>query len=137
MTKGPSPDELQDMYAGGHLDFLQEPLAQFILSHQGQIFDYKIKRQDVLGQELSLDSAIRLFILHARSINFKNEIEDQIEEVNKEIWIVHERDPVPTKEQIAKNWIMNYASKWREYRVMSILFYYDRNQDYFLDLLKV
>lgn len=134
-NQGPTIEELEVMHDEGNLEYIRSSLENFVFSHRNNIFGYKKILETVYSQEISLDCALRLYILKTRSVNFHMDLRDQLEEIKKEVWIRHENHDPKSEDEIALEWAKKYGEKWREYRVMSILYFYDKNKNHYLDLL--
>ncbi|MAE13078.1 hypothetical protein CMO92_00795 [Candidatus Woesearchaeota archaeon] len=147
---GPDLDELKRLYDQGKLDFLKEELDTYFALHKEEITDYCSKtgalprnrpqtRQENTnensGNGRRLDETVEEYIKRKGSIDFYEEIRAQIHEIEKEIWIVHERDPSVPDEQIREQWITKYAGRWRAWRVSEILYVFEQNRNHYLNML--
>ena len=134
--KGPDYPELEAMYQQGQLDIWRGLLKRFISSSKKQIYTHRQELEQRINKPISLDAAVRLFITGKGSINFIAYMHAQQEEISREIWIVHEHDSNPTDDEIASNWIHDYAEMFREYHLRSVLYLYDKEKEDFLELLE-
>ena len=111
-------------------------LENFITLNKKKINEYQGRLSKQCHVPISLDVAIRVYIADRQSIDRSAEIRDQRGEIAVEKWIIHEKDPKPTEEEIAMNWVKQYAAMFREYRVRTILKVYDQKREHYQNLLK-
>ena len=125
---GPSLYELGCMYDQGHLEGMKEPLYRFIRNNRAEIIRFKGSLSEDIGCDVSIDACAKIYLLQRKSIDTRIELEEQMKEIKKEIWIRHEEGPFPSDSDIAHQWIKKYAPIWREYYVMSLLYLFHRRE---------
>ena len=131
---GPDTDELQRLYNHGDLEFLKEPLKRFFVSHRNELLEFN-RRHQADTVHPSLEASVEEFIRERRSIDMEAEAQDQYKEIQKELWFVHENHPEIPDDKIKYDWIKKYAARWRAYYVSEILFVFEQNKSYYLELL--
>jgi hypothetical protein len=117
-------------YASGELDSLRQQLESFIISNKDRILQFK--RQEERNWKCSLDlaTALKLFILHVRSIDTQSEMSDQIKAINKEMGSEFRGETAGNSCCI--NWIQRYAPVWRGFRVLAIIYVFDQHKEQLL-----
>ena len=71
--------------------------------------------------------------------NARRDIEEQCQEIEKEVWYEGERRRRPVspagREEIARSWARHHASNWREWRLFQLLYVWNKNAEQYLPLL--
>ena len=127
-------DKIKESFEAGELEPLEKQLQVFIQSNKEQIFKFKSEEEKKWNRELHLEFTIKLYILYLRSIDVESEMKDQIK-ILEEHKVIHGNDPAIQNAECI-NWIKKHASMWRGYRVLSIIYVFDRKKDHFLSLLQ-
>lgn len=130
-------DEIRALYDSGACDGIKQDLARFIGVHRAEIRRYQESRQRLGLVEVDDALAVRLFIIKHRSINAVSEIQEQLEEINKEKWIQGVklgREPDP--QAVAEEWTHQHSAGWRAHRVATVLYVFDRDKERFLSVYR-
>lgn len=137
----PDASELENLareYESGQLDAIKHDLAAFVDKHAPAI---RRLRDDYFGTTdvppTADEIAIKMYILKSRSINPSREILDQMEEINREKWIrgVHS-GCAPDPQAVAQEWARLYSPGWRDHRVMSIIYVFEREKEKYLEKVR-
>jgi hypothetical protein len=131
-------EQIRQEYEEGKLEQIKKDLQEFILKHRQ---DIKALRESKaiskrLG-ELPYDMIIKFLILKERSINPVQEIKEQLSEIEKEKWIRGiQLGYSPDPHQVALEWARLYSPGWRDHRVLSIIYVFEREKQRYLALLE-
>ncbi len=128
-------EEIREKYDSGQLNAIREDLERFLVAHRTAILEYH-EDQQRMGRNLPEEASVKFYILRHRSINPQNEILDQVEQIQKEKWIrgIHSGGS-PDPHQVASEWARLHAAGWRQHRVTTIIYVFDREKERFLKLL--
>jgi len=130
-------EEIAQKYASGRLDPIKSDLERFIRSNRVRIDSFRTELSSKLHLALTDENAIKQFILRHRSINPAAEIQEQLEEIQKEKWIRGVQDGcAPDDQAVALEWSQKYSAGWRAHRVTTIIFVFDRDKERFIGLLR-
>lgn len=129
-------DEIKNRYESGKLDSIKVDLERFILRHRAQIDAYRAEHERN-GLPLSGEALIKCYILRQRSINPKQEILDQLDEIQREKWIrgVQTGKP-PDAQEVAMDWARSFSAQWRAHRMATVLYILEREPDRYVKLLE-
>jgi len=128
-------EEIEKRYESGQLDSIKRDLERFLAAHRAEIQACRLEEARQ-GSEVSQSEAVKLFILRHRTINAQREIREQLEEIQREKWcrgMDTGRSPDP--EQVALEWARKYSSAWRQHRLTTILYIFEREKDRYLKLI--
>ncbi len=126
-------DKIKSSYANGELEPILKQLEVFISCHKEQILSFKIQEESNWKRPLDLATAVKLFILHVRSIDYRAEMLDQIKEISKTIGDEYEKD-IQKQNNCCFEWVEKYAPIWRAFRVLAIIYVFDQNREKLLSL---
>jgi hypothetical protein len=112
---GPTIEEVEITYNGGYIDTLREDVREYVQLKAKDILQFKLQYELKHKKTISIEDSICLYVKNS-SVNPLRDNMDQLKEMEKEIWIVHEKDPRPTDDEIRINWINKYGKKFRTYR---------------------
>jgi hypothetical protein len=130
-------EEIAQKYLAGRLDHIKSDLERFITSNRVRIDAFRSELSARLHLALTDENAIKQFILRHRSINPAAEIQEQLEEIQKEKWIRGVRDGcAPDDQAVALEWSQKYSAGWRAHRVTTIIYVFDRDKERFIGLLR-
>lgn len=128
-------DEIKQQYEAGRLEGLREDLERFLVSHREKIRRFAAE-QAARGLNLGTDAAVKFYILRLRSINPRREIQDQLEEIQREKWIRGINSGcAPDPQEVAADWAKRYSAMWREHRLTTIVWVFEREKDRYLKLV--
>lgn len=125
-------EQIEKNYAMGRYALLEEAISKFLKMHSGKIFDFKKELEQKHKRTFSLDEAVRLYIAENKTVNFRLDMQDQKEEIMREKWIRHERNPHEPAEKIKAEWVRSYAWPWRIHRVREIIYLFERRKEEYL-----
>ncbi|HYF00291.1 MAG TPA: hypothetical protein VEJ18_15320 [Planctomycetota bacterium] len=129
-------DEIRRKYESGQLDAMRDDLAQFIVAHRSRIAAFRAD-EEARGVPLDDETAVKLYLIHLRSINPRKEIQEQLEEIRKETWIRGINTGCqPDPEAVANDWARQYSAAWRSHRLTTIVYVFEREKDRYLKLLQ-
>ncbi len=120
-------DKIKSSYSNGELEPILKQLEVFINCHKEQILRFKIQEENNWKRPIDMATAVKLFILHVRSIDSRAEMLDQIKEINKTIGDDHE--DIQKQNDCCFEWVQKYAPIWRAFRVLAIIYVFDQNRD--------
>lgn len=125
-------DKIKESYSQGKLDSLKFQLQEFIRNNKNEIIRFKEQEEKLWEKKLDIETALKLFILHVRSINMQAEMRDQIKAIKEESnYRSHSQN---NTNEISFDWIQYQAPVWRGYRVLSIIYVLNQNLEHFLSL---
>ena len=128
-------EEIERRYEAGQLDPIKHDLERFLVAHRAEIQACRAE-ESRQGAEVSPGEAVKLFILRHRTINAQREIREQLEEIQREKWYRGvDRGCAPDPEEVALEWARKYSSAWRQHRLTTILYIFEREKDRYLRLL--
>lgn len=129
-------DEIRRKYESGQLDEMREDLAKFLVAHRTRIAAFRAD-EEARGVPLDDETAVKLYLVHLRSINPRREIQEQLEEIRKETWIrgINEGS-APDPEAVANDWARKYSAAWRSHRLTTIVYVFERDKERYLQLLR-
>jgi hypothetical protein len=129
-------DEIRRRFETGQLDPILADLERFLKANRDRIRDFRVQ-QESRGLVLDEETAVKFFILRAKSINPAKEIRDQLDEIRRETWIRGmDSGRSPDPEAIAAEWARRHSACWREHRVTTIVYVFDRAKGHLLSLLR-
>jgi hypothetical protein len=124
-------DEIKKGYESGYLDPIKSQLEKFIRKHKDDIIKFKQQEENLWKHSMDLAAAVKLFILKIRTIDMHAEMADQV----KALETVASNKPAHIDTNSAHmDWVHSHAKGWRGYRVLAIIYVFDKNRD---RLLKV
>jgi hypothetical protein len=129
-------DDIRKQYETGQLDSIKEDLGFFICAHKLRIQQYRAE-QEAKGLVLPEDAAIKFYLLRYRSINPKREIQEQLEEIQREKWIrgILTGCP-PDGQEVAAEWARVHSAAWRQHRVTTIVYVFEQEKDRYCAMLR-
>ena len=130
-------EEIRERYERGELDPIKRDLVNFVRAKGAAIRKFK---SDFNAKNprtpLTDETAIKFYILKARSINPAGEIQEQLQEIEKEKWIRGEKTGhAPDPYEVATDWARKYSPGWRSHRVTTIIYVFERDKDAYIRLL--
>jgi hypothetical protein len=130
-------EEIAQKYAQGRLDHIKRDLERFVTANRLRIAGLKQEWADRRHIALTDENAIKQYILKHRSINPAAEIQEQLEEIQKEKWIRGiQQGCAPDDQAVALEWSQKYSANWRAHRVTTIIFVFDREKDRYVNLFR-
>ena len=144
---------LEELWAKGQLRDLEADLDRFIRDNlteirkavlEGQSAGQDVARRRYVKGEISdrqlVDYCVRSVLRKRGTCNPRRDILEQKGEIDKEVWYEGERQkrPVPAerREEIARSWATQHASKWREWRLFQLLYVWEKNAEVYVRLLQ-
>ncbi len=128
-------EEIRRKYDSGQLEPIRQDLERFIVAHRVEIAAFRAE-QERKGLALPDDAAVKFFILRHRTINPRREIEEQLEEIQKEKWIQGVRTGrAPDAQEVALEWARHHSAGWRSHRLTTIVYVLDREKEKYCSLL--
>lgn len=130
-------DEIRENYEKGELNHIKKDLEHFLISHKDQILEHFEFLKTFHTKEITIELAVKLYIIKERSINPRKEIEDQLHEIEREKWIrgVQLGKP-PDPSEVATEWARKYSEGWRSHRVTTIIFVFEQEKERYLGIIK-
>lgn len=129
-------DDIRRRYEAGQLEDIREDLERFLRAHGPRIACFK-DEQRAKGVEVDDELAVKLYLIHYRSINPRKEIQDQLEEIRKEAWIRGiNTGCAPDPQEVAQDWAKKYSAAWRDHRITTIVYVFERDKERYLRLLQ-
>ena len=129
-------DDIKANYDAGKLEGLRGDLERFLASHRDRILRFE-EEQAARGLSIPRDSAVKFYILRLRSINPRREIQDQLEEIQREKWIRGiQTGCAPDPQEVAADWAKRYSAMWREHRLTEIVYVFEREKERYLKILE-
>ena len=124
-------DEIKENYESGKFDHIKNDLVDFITKYKNDIKAIKSDTTVVTKfGNITDEVAIKLFILKHRSINPMREIKEQLAEMEREKWIKGvQTGKDPNSQQVAEEWAKLYSPGWRDHRVLSIIYVFERDKE--------
>ena|SRR5436190_10130810 len=153
MAMGGVLKSLEELWSQGQLRDLETDLDRFIRDNlqeirrvmsEGQISGTEIARRRYLRGEISseqlVDFCVRAVLRKRGTCNPRRDIQEQCYEIEKEVWYEGERVQSPVcaerREEIARSWATQHASKWREWRLFQLLYIWEKKADEYVKLLQ-
>jgi hypothetical protein len=128
-------EEIEKRYEAGLLESIKADLERFIMAHRAEIQACR-SEESSHGGEVSSSEAVKLFILRHRTINAQREIREQLEEIQREKWFRGiDTGCAPDPEAVALEWARQHSAAWRQHRLTTILYVFEREKDRYLRLL--
>lgn len=132
--------ELENEYNAGKMEWIRAPLAQKIQKHSGMILDEaaKIKkRHPALNDDACLEIAVNHFFIQHKTVDPAQEIKHQLEEIKLEIYYRQtEAGRELDHEEIIKQWRRWHSEFWRDHNIMRIIYFFEKNKQTYLGILK-
>jgi hypothetical protein len=143
---------LDDLWRKGRLSDVEKDLDAFIRQHLPEIRK-ALREEKSAGLEVArkrhsrgeisdrqlVDFSVRAVLRRKGTCNARRDIQDQIGEIEKEVWYEGERSRTPItparREEIARSWAKRHASMWREWRLYQLLFLWDKKLDDYVPLI--
>jgi hypothetical protein len=153
MAMGGVLQSLEDLWVKGQLRDLEHDLDRFLRDNlqeirrvmaEGRGSGTEIARRRYMRGEISdhqlVDFCVRALLRKRGTCNPRRDIQEQCSEIEKEVWYEGERGqrPVPDerREEIARSWATQHASKWREWRLFQLLYVWEKNAGVYVKLLQ-
>ncbi len=127
-------DELKQEYQQGKLKHLETELEEFIKKHETEIKRFTEYFNTQLYHKINIDTGLRWYLTLQKSFNLKNEMNEQLEEIKKEIWYRKQEKIELKPDDIAKNWVLKHSAGWRDHRVLQIVYVYLQDKEKYLKL---
>jgi hypothetical protein len=144
---------LEDLWAKGQLRDLEHDLDRFIRDNlheirrvmaEGAGAGTDIARRRYMRGEINnhqlVDFCVRAVLRKRGTCNPRRDIQEQCGEIEKEVWYEGERARQPVcaerREEIARSWAKQHASKWREWRLFQLLYVWEKKADVYVKLLQ-
>lgn len=128
-------DDIKAEYDGGKLEELRGDLERFLLAHKDRIRAFAAE-QAAKGLAPTVEAAVKFYLLKQRSINPRREIQDQLEEIQREKWIRGiNTGRAPDPQEVASDWARRYSAMWREHRITKIVYVFEREKDRYLKIV--
>lgn len=129
-------DDIKAQYEAGRLEDLRGDLERFMVAHREKIRVFAAE-QAARGLVIPIDAAVKFYILRQRSINPRREIQDQLEEIQREKWIRGVQSGcAPDPQEVAADWAKRYSAMWREHRLTTIVYVFEREKSRYLKLIE-
>ncbi len=128
--------QIEDNYQRGRYIHLADCLRQFLVNHSSRIIEFRTRYEQKQGASFQLETAIALYILDNKTVDFNLDMRDQWSEIMKEKWIRHERNNREPVSEIEKDWVKKYAEGWRIHRTREIMYVFSQNKQEYLGLVK-
>lgn len=143
---------LDDLWRKGQLGELERDLDSFIRAHLPEIRT-TLREEKAAGVEIArrryrkgemsdrqlVDYCVRAVLRRRGSCNPHRDIQEQIGEIEKEVWYEGERERKPVtparREEIARSWAKRHAQMWREWRLYQLLYVWDKKVDQYVELI--
>ena len=152
MAMGGVLKSLEDLWAKGQLRDLEHDLDRFIRDNlqeirrvmaEGRGSGTEIARRRYMRGEINnrqlVDFCVRAVLRKRGTCNPRRDIQDQCYEIEKEVWYEGERAKRPVgaerREEIARSWASQHASKWREWRLFQLLYVWEKKADLYVPIL--
>lgn len=130
-------EDIQARYDSGQCEPIKADLVRFLEAHRVEIRRYQESRQKLGLAPVTDELAVRLFVIKHRSINAAREIQDQIEEIQREKWIQGIKlGRPPDAQAVAEEWTHLHSEGWRQHRVATILFVFEREKERYLEIYR-
>jgi hypothetical protein len=130
-------EEVRQKYIRGELDHIRGDLERFISSHRFRIVQFR-DQYNSRHPRRPLDDAlaIKFYILRIRSINARQEIQDQLKEIEQERVTRSEKTGTePDAHEVAMDWARLYSPAWRAHRVTAIIYVFEQDRERYASLL--
>ncbi|OGJ86496.1 MAG: hypothetical protein A2487_18705 [Candidatus Raymondbacteria bacterium RifOxyC12_full_50_8] len=86
-------------------------------------------------KEIDVFTALKLYFLQKKTINVREEMNSQIEEMSKEIERRTKADPRADSNQIKLEWTKQNAAHWRAHRILEIIYVLNENRNLFMNMV--
>ena len=143
---------LEELWLRGQLRDLEIDLDRFICDNLGELrrileegrgAGQEVARRRYIRGEISdrqfVDYCVRSVIRRRGTCNARRDIQEQVGEIEKEVWYEGERERHPVqeerREEIARTWASQHASQWREWRLFQLLYVWEKKADQYVGLL--
>jgi hypothetical protein len=153
MAMGGVLQSLEELWSQGQLRDLEHDLDRFLRDNileirrvmaEGRGSGTEIARRRHMRGEISnnqlVDFCVRALLRKRGTCNPRRDIQEQVTEIEKEVWYEGERDQRPVcaerREEIARSWAKQHASKWREWRLFQLLYVWEKKADVYVKLLQ-
>ena len=153
MAMGGVLKSLEELWSQGQLRDLETDLDRFIRDNlqeirrvmsEGRGSGTEIARRRYMRGEISndqlVDYCVRAVLRKRGTCNARRDIQDQCYEIQKEVWYEGERVRQPVcaerREEIARSWARQHASKWREWRLLQLLYVWEKKAGEYVKLLQ-
>ena len=152
MAMGGVLKSLEDLWSTGQLRDLEHDLDRFIRDNlveirrvmvEGRGSGTEIARRRFMRGEINdrqlVDYCVRAVLRKRGTCNPRRDIQDQCYEIEKEVWYEGERVKCAVgaerREEIARSWASQHASKWREWRLFQLLYVWEKKADLYVPIL--
>jgi hypothetical protein len=123
--------KIKKSYESGELDSLKSQLVAFVQTQKAEILRFKEHEERLWQRPMDLATATKLLLLHVRSIDTTAEMHDQISEMRKARAGYAEYGD----DEAFLLWIREHSPGWRGFRVLAIIYVFERNRDLLLGYL--
>jgi len=128
-------DELKQIkqnYQRGKYSSLSKSLKLFIRKNARKILVFKGEFEEEQKTKLTLEEAVRFFILDRKIIDLQSDIKEQLKEMDKELWYRGEKQENPNRDQTYMQWIKQYGAAWRIHRTREIVYVFNQSPKEYL-----
>ena len=152
MAMGGVLKSLEELWSQGQLRELEQDLDRFIRDNlseirrvmtEGRGSGTEIARRRYNRGEINdhqlVDFCVRAVLRKRGTCNPRRDIQDQCSEIEREVWYEGEREKcvvgAERREEIARKWASQHASKWREWRLFQLLYVWEKKADVYVPIL--
>ncbi len=152
MAMGGFLKSLEELWTQGQLRELEHDLDRFIRDNlseirrvmtEGRGSGTEIARRRFMRGEINdhqlVDFCVRAVLRKRGTCNPRRDIQDQCSEIEREVWYEGERENcivgAERREEIARKWASQHASKWREWRLFQLLYVWEKKADVYVPIL--
>jgi len=129
-------DELAEIvqeYASGGLSKLETAMGAYMPRRRADVLRF-YEQMRTTAPDATLDAAVCAYILSSNTLTPREDMEDQREEIKREVWYQGEKGNYDHA-AIMSEWITTYASGWRQHRMRTLLWLYQRRREQYLGML--
>jgi hypothetical protein len=123
--------KIKASYEKGELDGLKSQLLNFVKTHKAELLRFKAREEELWQQPLDMATAVKLLLLHVRSIDVKAEMHDQI----KAMKAARGRRQDLDDDAAFIAWIREHSPGWRGFRVLAFIYVFERNREQLLSAI--
>ncbi len=127
---------IKERYDKGELEPIKLQLKHFICMNFNDFQFFLKKEQSIWGKPVELFTALRLYILDKKTIDFRSEMISQVNEINKELEVKGCSCNPEEAKKVKDEWLKVHAPAWRANRILEIIYVLNRNKNFFSELLK-
>jgi hypothetical protein len=128
-------ERIRRKHQNGVPEGLRTQLLNFLKENRGDFEAFRRAEQKAWGKPVEPFTCLKLYILHKKTICFREDLQSQIAEMNRAVETARRADRDINPASVKAEWTRTQAGSWRDRRILEIIYILDREKEMFLKLI--